>query len=1119
MWLYIGFLLPFTSLHATTGGPVTVGYLVDYQFADLQGNWQATYGTENKVSDWDADCKAGGIGCAYWDHISVSNTSTANSTIEMRKPFLPQTSGTISVEFRFLFLQKLDGMIWAVRAGRDKSLIQFSTSGGNFGYLSSSGTFVSLISNYSINTAYTAHADVNITNATVDYFVDGVKLASAVPFANPSLEMASQFYMSVPATGVQHLYYLTITKGYKVYERFTNAKVNTVPTLWTTSVGSTVQVAHGSNPKDTMSCALSATSSTLGCPFTSSTNKLVWEFKFRLPTKMDGITAQLRSGSTSAVTFTTQQGGLAYYSSIYPVFLNYQVIWPNYVANLWYVVRIVADPTTLKADIYINGKLMASQIWFGWSVSSLDNILFTTPATGTSQMWVDDIYVYDFQPPASDYVPAPQAPPKLPYYVGMQSFFAGWRDGHHVGWDWIYRYPNHDPYIGFYDDGNPEAMDWQLKCMAEAGVDFFMDCWYLNNDGFPMKEPQFEYTEGPIHNAYFYAQYSNNVKFAIADYTMQTTTLSDFTNYILPYWMEYYIKDPRYFVIPSTIGLKGAPVIGIGFATTWMTAPNNAMQNSIAALRTAVQAAGYDNPVILGLYTGSDKPTLDSLKAAGIDYCYAYDWGTNNITTIQNNLTAQLSASSTLKPIADATQGWSGEAWDINSRGYVSLTDFASMNNWMKNTFLPSSTQLANKMVLFDNWNEFGEGHYICPTNLAGFGYVDAIHSAFTTSTTTQPHDTLTPAQKSRINVLHTRGWDGRVWAFDSLYPDTEGWTAGNGQITGLAQNNGYLEGTISGSDSILYSGTGYAIDASLYNQIKVRMKNSSTGTTAKFYFLTGTDHTWNETKAKSFNLVVSDTNYTEYTVDMSAVAAWAGTIWELRFDPVDTGASSGTFSIDYIKVVAAPTTVMQDVFSYTTTDITGHAPTTGTGTWSTNYGLSNDKISTSNSTAIITTNGGTLGAGTAVANYAFTPQIATVYTLNVTLNYTGYVGATDCWAGLGFSTLTGGGYNSANPAPWILIRPQSASGVSGATNGFNGTTGQWSGTVPSASYSGPIRVTLTWDTSTWQVQYYINGLPQGTWTTGIPAVNQTCYVFFEGSRTGNVVNVTNVSLTSTPSR
>lgn len=38
---------------------------------------------------------------------------------------------------------------------------------------------------------------------------------------------------------------------------------------------------------------------------------------------------------------------------------------------------------------------------------------------------------------------------------------------------------------------------------------------------------------------------------------------------------------------------------------------------------------------------------------------------------------------------------------------------------------------MESKMLLLDNWNEYGEGHYIFPTRQYGFGYLDAVRNVF----------------------------------------------------------------------------------------------------------------------------------------------------------------------------------------------------------------------------------------------------------------------------------------------------------------------------------------------------------------------------------------------------
>ncbi|PAW79164.1 MAG: hypothetical protein B9S32_04200 [Verrucomicrobia bacterium Tous-C9LFEB] len=915
-----------TTAYAASSSPLQVGYLVDYQFPSVDGNWQLT-GQQGRVSDWEVDSRAGYVSAAYWDHLTLSDSSSVHG-IEMRKPFQPQSSGVISAEFKFVLpvLAEGEGLVWALRADRDHSLIEFTISGGKLGYRNAAGNFVSLITCYSwVN--YTVHAVVDLSAQTAVISVNGVNKASGSVFRQTQYKTARQFYMATsrPGTGSAWIYYVTISKGYKVLERFTNATAGSLPVNWTgvsTAGPVSAQTVYGSHIKDRMSAVLddssTTSSSTLGRNFASSTSKLVWQFKFLLPMKTDGMTATLRNGSTAAVTFTTANGALAYLnSSNAPV-----TIWPDYRANIWYTVRIIADPVTHRADIYINGKLKAAQAPVATTPTAFDNILFSTSAAGSAPLWIDDVLVYDFIAEPADYVPPIQSVASLGYMVGMQSFFAGWTEGRQAGWDWPYRYPNHDTYLGFYDGGNVEAMDWQLKWMAEAGINFVLDCWYPNRDGRPIKDPTAESVNGPIHDAYFYAKYSNRVKFALAAYALDDITEEDFVEYVLPYWIEYYFKDPRYFVIPGPT--KGYPVISIGEPTTWISLPNNAMKNSITALRMALAAEGYDGVVVMGMYNLANLTTMNNLYNAGIDYCHAY-WGGSVIATTQNRLISQRDANSNLKPIANAGQGASGEAWDIvhSPQAYTTLSDFLSMSLWMRNVFLPSTTpagSVSGSMVLYDNWNEYGEGHYICPTNLAGFGYLDQIRAAFT-ATGSLTSAVPTETQKARFNTLYSRGWEGRSWTFDALYPDTEGWSI-NYQMATLTQSGGFLNGTISGSNSSLISRDGYAIDATQYKLIKVRMKNSTTGTSAKIYFTTTTDGVFSESKAVTFPLIANDPGYTEYNINMGSIASWSGKIRQLRFDPVETNATTGSFSLDYIKVVDAnygdnaTTTLLRDTFS-----------------------------------------------------------------------------------------------------------------------------------------------------------------------------------------------------------
>jgi hypothetical protein len=55
---------------------------------------------------------------------------------------------------------------------------------------------------------------------------------------------------------------------------------------------------------------------------------------------------------------------------------------------------------------------------------------------------------------------------------------------------------------------------------------------------------------------------------------------------------------------------------------------------------------------------------------------------------------------------------------------------------------LPAES-LGRRMVMLDNWNEWGEGHFVAPHAGAGFGHLDAVRNVFTTAP--RGHQDLVP--------------------------------------------------------------------------------------------------------------------------------------------------------------------------------------------------------------------------------------------------------------------------------------------------------------------------------------------------------------------------------------
>ena len=138
-------------------------------------------------------------------------------------------------------------------------------------------------------------------------------------------------------------------------------------------------------------------------------------------------------------------------------------------------------------------------------------------------------------------------------------------------------------------------------------------------------------------------------------------------------------------------------------------------------------------------------------------------------------------------------------------------------------------------------------------------------------------------------------------WRFDTD-GNMEGWTAGNATPAVLG---GVLKLTTTGVDPLIMSPVNLNITApATYKFVHVDMKNYSTVTSGRIFFITDTDSTWNSAKSKGFTIKADSNYYASYIVDMSTVAGWTGTIKQIRIDPLDPAAGSGqTVNIDFIRI------------------------------------------------------------------------------------------------------------------------------------------------------------------------------------------------------------------------
>ena len=147
--------------------------------------------------------------------------------------------------------------------------------------------------------------------------------------------------------------------------------------------------------------------------------------------------------------------------------------------------------------------------------------------------------------PNMDYVAEPQ-PLESDYEIGA-FYFPGWHK--RSGWDKIDEAaPIRKPLLGYYDEGNPEVVDWQIKWAVEHGISSFCVDWYWRHGKISLEH---------WIRAFQQAKYRSYLKWAVmwANHTGYGTHSTKDWQDVTKFWLENYFNTPEYYTI------DGKPVV------------------------------------------------------------------------------------------------------------------------------------------------------------------------------------------------------------------------------------------------------------------------------------------------------------------------------------------------------------------------------------------------------------------------------------------------------------------------------------------------------------------------------------------------------------------------------
>jgi hypothetical protein len=372
--------------------------------------------------------------------------------------------------------------------------------------------------------------------------------------------------------------------------------------------------------------------------------------------------------------------------------------------------RLQADQPTagdLKLEVKLNNATIAdASLWINF-----------LPAVETSKQ---------------SYIPPP-APVKTSLLIGAHNCPL-WESDQPGMWSQILKHPERTPALGFYGQENPEVADWETKWALEHGVSFFIYCWYRASQG----EPVITRFSSAIHDALFKSKYGDQMKFTImwenqARGVAGVADEKDLMTNLLPFWIKNYFTRPNYLKVDNK------PVLFI-YRPEFLIDDLGSVENVVRAfdkMRQACKEAGFDGLYLLGEYRGFDPAHLRLMKSLGLDYTFAYCWYVPNNPTPEQSIQAQMQyiratqSLGILPQVVTVSQAWSGWA-DEGTIWKIPPTDFERLLRQAKEFVetLPPQ-EIGSKMLLLDNWNEWGEGHYIAPYREYGFGYLDAVRRVF----------------------------------------------------------------------------------------------------------------------------------------------------------------------------------------------------------------------------------------------------------------------------------------------------------------------------------------------------------------------------------------------------
>ncbi|MDO4574684.1 MAG: glycoside hydrolase family 99-like domain-containing protein [Planctomycetia bacterium] len=458
-------------------------------------------------------------------------------------------------------------------------------------------------------------------------------------------------------------------------------------------------------------------------------------------------------------------------------------------------------------------------------------------------------------------------------------------------------YPHIKPLLGWYDEGNPEVVDWQIKWAVEHGISSFFVDWYWNRG----EQRLDHWVKG-----FYQAKYRSYLKWAVMWANHNEPGAHDEADMreVTRFWIANYFKTPEYYT------REGKPVVLLW--TVNNIEADMGLEKALAVSREEAVKAGL--PGIYFIVVNYRPEQLEWLKRVGVNETTEYHnagiawWQCDKrkpgdtsqhydfdvLVDVMEKRMASRQKLNVLPHIASLPTGW-----DDTPRSYQKARVIYGKTPEKFRRACETARAFCEKNgvrhLVLSPLNEWQEGSYIEPNAEFGFTLYDVLRDVFCEKPAEGFPENVAPKPEDVARYSFPPLYVGGeyTWVFDG---DTEkGWYRQPYGAGLIRAGNGSLKLVRTGANRTAMQVKFLPFPAEKYTQLKVRMKV----TPLKRDDLEMAKIRWSRTDSPIFDEhcvvreiqsqkipILADGEFHEYVFQLNDDAEWKGEINAIWFDP-----------------------------------------------------------------------------------------------------------------------------------------------------------------------------------------------------------------------------------------